>query len=93
MTNTRRMWWAASGVGGAPPAGDTYTAWTWGTNNYGQLGDSTTVGKSSPVQAGSATDWVQFAVGGTGTFANSSAAINDAGELWTWGDNYHGVWD
>ena len=28
------------------------TLWAWGYNNYGQLGDGTTVNKTSPIQIG-----------------------------------------
>ena len=40
------------------------TAWAWGTNSAGQLGDNTTVSRSSPVSvAGGFTDWVQLSAG------------------------------
>jgi alpha-tubulin suppressor-like RCC1 family protein len=39
------------------------TLWTWGTNAYGQLGDNTTVNKSSPVQIGASTNWARIAAG------------------------------
>lgn len=39
------------------------TAWSWGYNNRGQLGDDSTLVKSSPVQIGSATNWSQISVG------------------------------
>ena len=32
------------------------TVWAWGLNNYGQLGDNTTISKSSPVQVGTASN-------------------------------------
>jgi alpha-tubulin suppressor-like RCC1 family protein len=46
------------------------TAWAWGYNNAGRLGDGTTVAKSSPVQLlGGFTDWKQIGTGNSNTFA------------------------
>ena len=62
------------------------TLWTWGFNNYGQLGDNTTTNKSSPVQVlGYTNNWKQPS---SGSF--HSAAIKNDGTLWTWGDNTFG---
>ena len=33
------------------------TAWSWGTNAYGELGLGNTISRSSPVQIGSTTNW------------------------------------
>lgn len=53
----------------------------WGFNGSGQLGDNTTVGKSSPVSAiGGHTDWTQVSAG----FGNSVGLQAD-GTIWTWG--------
>jgi len=62
------------------------TLWMWGGNSSGQLGDNTTVSKSSPVQTISfGTNWKQVAC------ANSyTTAIKTDGTLWTWGDNGFG---
>jgi alpha-tubulin suppressor-like RCC1 family protein len=63
------------------------TLWSWGYNAYGQLGDNTTVAKSSPVQvSGGGTNWKQVA---TGT-SSHTAAIKTDGTLWTWGYNGYG---
>jgi alpha-tubulin suppressor-like RCC1 family protein len=40
------------------------TLWTWGNNGYKQLGDGTTVHKSSPVQVGALTTWSSIDAGG-----------------------------
>ena len=37
--------------------------WTCGYNLYGQLGDSSTTHRSSPIQVGSLTNWKQVASG------------------------------
>jgi hypothetical protein len=62
------------------------TLWMWGYNSWGQLGDSTTTSKSSPVQTvSSGTDWKWVAGGGQHT-----AAIKRDGSLWCWGYGAHG---
>ena len=62
------------------------TLWTWGGNSLGQLGDNTTVSKSSPVSVvGGFTDWCQVSAGSSHTLA-----IRTNCTLWTWGDNASG---
>jgi alpha-tubulin suppressor-like RCC1 family protein len=60
------------------------TLWTWGRNNYAQLGDGTTIDRSSPVQTVSGdTTWSVVSAGNTGM----TASIKTDGTLWTWGRN------
>lgn len=61
------------------------TLWAWGSNSRGQLGDGTTVAKSTPVQVGSDNNWVQVANGN-----EYSVAIKSDGSLWAWGNNFFG---
>jgi alpha-tubulin suppressor-like RCC1 family protein len=62
------------------------TLWAWGANNNGQLGDGTTIGRSSPVQTISGTTrWKKLFDGYCAT--SRSAAIKTDGTLWMWGDN------
>ena len=58
--------------------------WLWGANGVtGQLGDNTTITKSSPVQTvASGANWKQVSVKG-----NSCGAIKTDGTLWVWGGN------
>jgi alpha-tubulin suppressor-like RCC1 family protein len=58
------------------------TLWLWGANGYyGQLGDNTTINKSSPVQTVSGgTNWKQVSCAMLHT-----AAIKTDGTLWLWG--------
>jgi alpha-tubulin suppressor-like RCC1 family protein len=60
--------------------------WSWGLNDYGQLGDGTITMRSSPVQtiAGGA-DWKQVSCS-----SFSTAAIKTDGTLWLWGRNSNG---
>ena len=57
---------------------------TWGINNNGQLGDGTTLNKSSPNQIGSSS-WSSISAGGGFTLA-----VKPDGTLWTWGYNAFG---
>jgi alpha-tubulin suppressor-like RCC1 family protein len=41
------------------------TLWAAGGSGYGALGDGTVLARSSPVQIGSATNWIAFEAGGT----------------------------
>jgi alpha-tubulin suppressor-like RCC1 family protein len=61
------------------------TAWAWGWNQYGQLGDGTYVNRNTQVRAGSLTGVV--AVGG-GIF--HSVALKCDGTVWAWGGNAGG---
>jgi alpha-tubulin suppressor-like RCC1 family protein len=62
------------------------TLWIWGRQNANQLGDNTTVSKSTPVTTfAGGTDWKQVECG-----LFYTAAIKTDGTLWTWGYNYFG---
>lgn len=59
------------------------TAWAWGSNACGILGDGTTVSKSSPVLiAGGFTDWCQVSASAGGSH---SLGIRQNGTAWGWG--------
>jgi alpha-tubulin suppressor-like RCC1 family protein len=57
------------------------TLWAWGRNLDGELGDNTSVNKSSPVQIGVLTNWSQVSAGNAQT-----TAVKTDGTLWTWGN-------
>ncbi|MFN7044973.1 MAG: T9SS type A sorting domain-containing protein [Flavobacterium sp.] len=61
------------------------TLWSWGANNYGTLGDGTTVNKINPIQIGTDTDWIYVGAG-----YHHSFAIKSNGTLWAWGYNFYG---
>ena len=64
------------------------TLWGWGRNAEGQLAQGSgtkSVVYSSPVQWGSATNWITVTMG-----SENVLAINDAGELWGCGNDYRG---
>jgi alpha-tubulin suppressor-like RCC1 family protein len=62
------------------------TAWAWGCNACGVLGDNTIVSKSSPVSVvGGFTDWCQISAGGS-----HSLGVRQTGTAWAWGNNYNG---
>ena len=62
------------------------TAWGWGCNGEGRLGDNTTVNKSSPVSVvGGFTDWCQISAG-----SGHSLGVRTGGTLYAWGQNCFG---
>jgi alpha-tubulin suppressor-like RCC1 family protein len=62
------------------------TAWSWGRNSNGQLGDGTTTSTSSPVSVvGGFTDWIQISVNRNGT-----SGLRANGTIWSWGNNING---
>jgi alpha-tubulin suppressor-like RCC1 family protein len=58
------------------------TAWSWGRNYNGQLGNNSNIDRSSPVSVvGGFTDWCQVAAGG------HSLGVRSNGTAWAWGPN------
>lgn len=62
------------------------TLWAWGSNEYGQLGNGSSVNSDIPIQIGTASDWDYISAGIYHNFA-----IKKDGTLWTWGYNGFGV--
>jgi len=62
------------------------TAWAWGCNSTGQLGNGTTTDTSSPVSVvGGFSDWCQLSVG-----RDHSLGVRANGTAWAWGFNGNG---
>lgn len=61
------------------------TVWTWGFNNYGQLGDGTTTARTSPVQVIGLTGATSIAGGDI-----HSLSIKSDSTVWAWGGNLKG---
>ena len=60
------------------------TVWTWGWNEYGQLGDGTTIQRTTPIQVSGLTDVTQIAGGDYHTIA-----VKNDGTVWTWRWNFY----
>ena len=61
------------------------TVWTWGYNYYGQLGDGTTVNRSTPVRVLNLAGIVAVSAGGY-----HGLALKADGTVWAWGRNDSG---
>jgi alpha-tubulin suppressor-like RCC1 family protein len=63
------------------------TVWAWGANEYGQLGDGTTMDRATPVQVigFDDVDIVEIAVG-----SEHNLALTSDGKVWAWGRNTWG---
>ena len=60
--------------------------WTWGRNNFGQLGDNIAINRSTPVTTAlGGSNWRQVSASNINV-----AAIKLDGTLWTWGQNSYG---
>jgi len=64
------------------------TLWTWGENSFGQIGNNTTINRSSPVQIASDKSWLKL--GENNNVNNAVAAIDSNYKLWVWGRNNTG---
>jgi alpha-tubulin suppressor-like RCC1 family protein len=63
------------------------TVWSWGSNNYGELGDNTTTEKHLPVQVKGISGVKAVAAG-----ANNSIALKSDGTVCIWGYNANHSW-
>ena len=70
----------------APTPSYTYYIYGAGRNGQGQVGDLSTVKRSSPVQIGSASNWSSVF-----NAENVSLGLQTDGTLWTWGRNKFGT--
>lgn len=61
------------------------TLWAWGSNQFGQLGDGTTINRPNPVQIGTDTNWVKISC-----HYNHALATKTNNSIWAWGDNDYG---
>jgi alpha-tubulin suppressor-like RCC1 family protein len=56
------------------------TLWSWGLNNFSQLGTGSWTDSPKAAQVGTATNWSKIRAGGV-----SAAGIRSDGSLWIWG--------
>ncbi|MDQ0059947.1 RCC1 domain-containing protein [Paenibacillus harenae] len=61
------------------------TVWAWGNNEYGQLGDGTTIDRYTPVQVQGLDSVVAISAG-----SGFSMALKSDGTVWAWGGNWNG---
>lgn len=70
---------------------ENHTAWCWGNNHSGQLGDGTTTDRGKPVQVKGLTNVISIAAGSVETCAVVGATASaTSGAAKCWGYNYRG---
>ena len=62
------------------------TVWGWGHNHFGQVGDGTNIGRTTPVPVEDLMSVVDIGAGN-----NYSIALKSDGTVWTWGSNDSGL--
>ena len=69
------------------PIASNLELYTWGSNQYGQLGDGTNISSSTPIKIPNpvGAHWVVIACG-----SDHSMGLDNTGRLYTWGRNNHG---
>ena len=79
--------WAALTAGGGHTCGvkTDGTAWCWGHNHHGQLGDDTHTQRNAPVRVGMGSSWASLSAGGQHT-----CGVKTNGTGWCWGLNRRG---
>jgi alpha-tubulin suppressor-like RCC1 family protein len=87
QVGTATNWVSVSSAGGVHTCGvkTDGTLWCWGRNEFGQLGDGTTVDKNTPTQVGTGTNWGSIFAG-----FDHTCGIKTDGTLWCWGHNNYG---
>ena len=80
--------WACSGSNDGHGVKTDGTLWSWGRNEYGQLGQNNQTNYSSPVQI-PGTAWSTEISDNVGV-EKSTASIKTDGTLWVWGSNDDG---
>jgi alpha-tubulin suppressor-like RCC1 family protein len=63
------------------------TVWAWGYNLSGQVGDGSNITRSTPVQVGTAGNWLTGVIA-VAAGSNHCVALKSDGTVWAWGDNY-----
>ncbi|MCL2695633.1 MAG: hypothetical protein FWE69_04845 [Clostridiales bacterium] len=66
------------------------TVWAWGRNDYGQLGDGTTMQSNSPVQVMALSGVPMDNVTAIAASAYHSLALKSDGTVYAWGQNTYG---